>query len=119
MKLKRLLSLAGILTAMLVLSGGSLYALNAVAVQSAQGFPGGTDTVDVFVTTDSAYVAGEVGLSFDKTKLSYVDGSVVVNSAAWPGGAPEVSVDSATGKVSVAFFSLDPVNVRLTKAASP
>lgn len=117
MKLKRLLSLAGILTALLVFTGGSLYAFDAVAVMNAQGFPGGTDTVDVYVTTDSAYVAAEVGLSFDKTKLSYVDGSVVVNPQAWPGGAPEVSVDSVTGKVTLAFFSLSGAN--LTKTSSP
>ncbi|MCE5270571.1 T9SS type A sorting domain-containing protein [bacterium] len=120
MKLKRLLSLAGILTAILVFSGSSLYALDAVAVQSAQGFPGGTDTVDVYITTDSAYISAEVGLSFDKTKLSYVDGSLVVNPAAWNSswGAPQVSVDAATGKVSVALFSLD-ANAALPKASSP
>jgi len=120
MKLKRLLSLAGILTALLVFSGGSLYALDAIAVQSAQGFPGGTDTVDVYITTDSAYISAEVGLSFDKTKLSYVDGSLVVNAAAWnpSWGAPTVGVDATTGKVSVALFSLDPT-AALPKASSP
>jgi len=61
-----------------------------------------------------------VGLSFDKTKLSYVDGSLVVNAAAWnpSWGAPTVSVDAITGKVSVALFSLDQA-AALPKASSP
>jgi hypothetical protein len=109
MKLKRLISLAGILAAVLIFTGGSLYADDAVAVQSVQGFAGGSDTVNVYITSTMAYTGAEIGISFDKTKLSYVDASLAVNSQAWDPswGTPEVSVDSTTGKVSVVFFSLN------------
>ena len=119
MKLKRLLSLAGFLAAFLIFTGGRLQAANLIDVGDAQAFAGGNDTVDVFVTLDSAYVGAQVTLSFDKTKLSYQEGSLVYNQTAWnpAWGAPQVSVDTDAGTVTVAFLSLTNVSAALPKTS--
>ncbi len=109
MKLKRLSSLVGLLAALLIFSAGRALAVDAIAVADAQAFPGGSDTVDVLVTTDAAYPGAEVTLSYDKTKLSTTEASVIVNEAAWNSswGAPQVAVDTAAGTVKIGLLSFD------------
>ncbi len=108
MKLKRLSSLVGLLAALLIFSAGRALAVDAIAVADAQAFPGGSDTVDVLVTTDAAYPGAEVTLSYDKTKLSTTEANVIVNEAAWNSswGAPQVAVDTAAGTIKVGLLSL-------------
>jgi len=120
MKLKRLLSLAGFLAAILIFTGGRLQAANLIDVGDAQAFAGGNDTVDVFVTLDSAYVGAQITLSFDKTKLSYQEGSLVYNQTAWnpAWGAPQVGVDTAAGTVTVAFLSINDISAELPKTSA-
>src|SRR3990172_7180449 len=108
MKLRRLLSLAGFLAALLVGTGGRLQAADVISVGNAAAFPGGSDTVEVYVTTDQDYQSVQVTLSFAKTLLSYRSGSVVPNQSAWDPawGAPQVAIDTAGGTVTVGFVSL-------------
>lgn len=107
MKLKRLSSLVGLLAALLIFTGGRALAVDAIAVADAQAFPGGSDTVDVLITTDAAYPGAEITLSYDKTKLSTTEANVIMNEAAWsPGwGEPVVAVDTAAGTVKVLLIS--------------
>ncbi len=108
MKLKRLLSLTGFLTAILMFTGGSsLHAADLIRIGSAQAFAGGNDTVSVYVTTDEAYNAVEILLSFDPAKFSYEEGSLVYDQEAWnpAWGAPDVLADSVNGTVRVSFVS--------------
>lgn len=107
MKLKRLLSLTGFLTAILMFTGGSLHATDLIRIGSAQAFAGGNDTVNVFITTDEAYPGVEITLSFDPAKFSYEEGSFVYDQEAWnpAWGAPEVTADNDNGTVKAAFFS--------------
>ncbi len=115
MKLKRLSSLVGLLAALLIFTGGRALAVDAIAVADAQAFPGGSDTVDVIVTTDAAYPGAEITLSYDKTKLSTSEANVIMNEAAWNSswGVPQVTVDTAAGTIFVGLTSL---SVDLTKA---
>ncbi len=108
MKLKRLSSLVGLLAALLIFTGGRALAVDAIAVVDAQAFPGGSDTVDVLVTTDAAYPGAEITLSYDKTKLSTAEANVIMNDVAWDpsGGVPTVAVDTAAGTIKVAVASL-------------
>jgi|SaaInl4_150m_RNA_FD_contig_31_363209_length_10878_multi_10_in_0_out_0_3 hypothetical protein len=108
MKLKRLTSLVGLFAALLIFTGGRALAADAIAVADAQAFPGGSDTVDVLVTTDTTYNGAEIEISYDKTKLSTAEANVIVNEAAWNSswGAPQVAVDTAAGTITVALLSL-------------
>lgn len=108
MKLKRLLSLTGFLTAILMFTGGSLQAADLIRVGSAQAFAGGNDTVNVFITTDEAYPGVQITLSFDATKFSYEEGSLVYNQSAWnpAWGAPDVTAPEDSGWIKVSLFSL-------------
>jgi len=111
MKLKRLLSLTGFLTAILMFAGGSLYAADLIRVGSAQAFAGGNDTVNVYITTDEAYPAVEITLSWDDPDLfSYEEGSLVYDQTAWnpAWGAPEAVPDEDAGTLKVAFYSTNP-----------
>jgi hypothetical protein len=109
MKLKRLLSLTGFLTAILMFTSASLHAADLIRVGNAQAFAGGSDTVDVFVTTDTTYPAVEITLSYSADIFSYEEGSLVYNETAWnpAWGAPEISADEDAGTVKVAFYSIN------------
>ena len=122
MKLKRLLSLAGFIAALLIFNGGRLYAVDAIAVGNAQAFAGGYDTVDVFVTTDDAYPAVEITLNFDLTKFSC--DTFFINPNAWntAWGQPDLVRDSVSVagklKVKVGFFSLSDLTAKVPKTAT-
>lgn len=119
MKLKRLLSLTGFLTAILMFTGGSLYAADLIRIGSAQAFAGGNDTVDVFITTDEAYPGVEITLSFDPAKFSYEEASLVYDQEAWnpAWGAPDVLADSVNGTVRVSFVSLTVLDAAVPQSA--
>ncbi|KPJ58768.1 MAG: hypothetical protein AMJ46_13655 [Latescibacteria bacterium DG_63] len=119
MKLKRLLSLTGFLTAILMFTGGSLHAADLIRVGSAQAFAGGNDTVSVYVTTDEAYNAVEILLSFDPAKFNYEEASLVYDQEAWnpAWGAPEVLADSVNGTVEVSFVSLTVLDAAVPQSA--
>jgi len=119
MKLKRLLSLTGFLTAILMFTGGSLHATDLIRIGSAQAFAGGNDTVNVFITTDEAYHGVEITLSFDPAKLSYEEGSFVYDQDAWnpAWGAPKVTADNDNGTVEVAFVSLTVLDAAVPQSA--
>ena len=119
MKLRRLLSLTGFLTAILMFTGGSLYAADLIRVGSAQAFAGGNDTVSVYVTTDEAYNAVEITLGYDPAKLSYEEGSIVVNPDAWnpAWGDPDVLPDDDNGTLRVSFASLTILDAAVPKSA--
>jgi len=117
MKLKRLLSLAGFLAAILVSTGGRLQAADVISAGNAAAFPGGSDTVDVYVTSIKAYQGAEVKLSFTKTLLKYRSGSLVYNQTAWnpAWGDPQVAIDTAGGSVTIGFVSLTNTNAIIPK----
>lgn len=120
MKLKRLLSLTGFLTAILMFTGGSsLHAADLIRIGSAQAFAGGNDTVDVFITTDEAYPGVEITLSFDPAKFSYEEGSLVYDQDAWnpAWGAPDVLADNVNGTVRVSFVSLTVLDAAVPQSA--
>ncbi|MFC1544569.1 cohesin domain-containing protein [Gemmatimonadota bacterium] len=108
MKLKRLSSLVGLLAALLIFTSGRVLAVDAIAVADAYAFPGGSDTVDVLVTTVRDYPGAEITLSYDKAALSTQEANVIVNEAAWnpSWGDKVVKVDTLAGTVTVALFSL-------------
>ena len=121
MKLKRLISLAVITTALMLFYGGSLYAVNAISVGNSQAFVGGQDTVDVYVTTDSSFIGIEVNLAYDPAKFDYQANSVIVNPAAvnaadWTIADQE---DSVAGSVKVVFLATGGVNVALAPQGQP
>jgi hypothetical protein len=120
MKLKRLLSLVGLLAALLVFTSGRALAADAIAVEDAFAFPGGSDTVDVLVTTDAEYPGAEITLSYDASALSTTEASVIVNESAWDPswGAPQVSVDTAAGTIKVGLTSLTDVTARIPQSSS-
>ncbi len=121
MKLKRLISLAVITTALMLFYGGSLYAVNAISVGNSQAFVGGQDTVDVYVTTDSSFIGIEVNLAYDPAKFDYQANSVIVNPAAV--NATEWTIvdqeDSVAGSVKVVFLASGGVNVALAPQSQP
>jgi len=120
MKLKRLSSLVGLLAALLIFTGGRALAVDAIAVADAYAFPGGSDTVDVLVTTIAAYPGAEITLSYDKTALSTQEANVMVNEAAWnpSWGTPEVVVDTAAGTVKVGLLSLTDITAAIPQSSS-
>ena len=115
MKFKRLLSLAGFIAALLIFTGSRSFADDAIAVGNALGYSGGSDTVDVFITTDQAYPAAEITLNYDPAKLSYEEGSLVVNTDAWDPswGDPQVAVNTTTGELKVAFISFSSLDAQI------
>ncbi|RLB13342.1 MAG: hypothetical protein DRG82_15855, partial [Deltaproteobacteria bacterium] len=121
MKLKRLLSLAGFIAAILFFTGARLYAVDAISVTDAEAFSGGSDTVEVYITTDQAYLSAEVSLTFDQTKLKYVEGSLDYNINAWnpSWGDPLVSYDSTTGELRVGFVSFVSTETQIPKSTAP
>ncbi|HUU27483.1 MAG TPA: cohesin domain-containing protein [archaeon] len=122
MKLKRLLSLAGVIAALLIFNGGRLYAVDAIDVRDAQAYTGGYDTVDVYITTDADYPAAEITLSFNAAKFSYKEGSLDINSAMWNAaswGSPQIVFDSTAGTVKVGFLSLTSLDAKIAKTTTP
>jgi flagellar hook capping protein FlgD/cohesin domain-containing protein len=106
MKLKRLLSLAGVIALLLMVAGSRLNAANAIDVQDgAEGFSGATTEVNVYLTTDSSFSGIEITLAYDSAKLSYVAGSIDVNSQVWAGDAPDVDTTTA-GQLNLKFYTL-------------
>ncbi|MFH1068656.1 MAG: cohesin domain-containing protein, partial [Candidatus Glassbacteria bacterium] len=79
-----------------------------IQVQSRNAGPAADGVeVNVLITNQSAVATSEIKLKYDKTRLTYVTGSVTANTAIWQNGsAPTPDVIAAGDSVKVGFYDL-------------
>jgi hypothetical protein len=76
-------------------------------VESVYGRPNTTQTMNVLLTNRDLVVGSEVTVTYDNTKLTYVDNSVEVNSEIWNGGSPAPSIVASAGSVKIGLTDLE------------
>ncbi|HUU28480.1 MAG TPA: cohesin domain-containing protein [archaeon] len=100
---------------LLFLLVSSSHAANSLFLGSAEAKAGGSDTLDVFLTTEKAFPAAEISLKFDPSKLSFREGSLTVNPQVWKPewGRPIVSV--YPNGIKIAFLSMSNLEAAIPK----